>query len=392
MRYILGTFVDELRAIFSDKGVLFIFAAGLAIYSSYYPLPYSPEVVKELPVAAVDQDGSSLSRKLMQWVHATEEIKLSITAADEAEARQRVVNGEAEGYFVIPKGFENKILRGEQATVAVYADACYFLIYRQVYTGCYKAAATLSAGIEIKRFTAAGYGESHARNARDPVPLDSRPLFNPASGYATYVVPGVLILILQQTLLIGIGMLGGTRNEGFREVPEPPKGGRESYVAMLIGRGLAYFSIYILYPLFYLFFIFRIYDLPSCGDLATVMVFLVPNVLAVVYLGFSLSTLFRYREHSIPAMIYTSVPAVFLAGFAWPMEAVPIGLRQLALLLPSTTGVSGFLRLNQMGATLYDVRFEWFTQWALCALYFLLAWVCVQRRQSVQERPHADLP
>lgn len=392
MSYILRTLFDEYRAIFSDKGVLFIFVAGLAIYTAYYPLPYSPEVVKELPVVPVDQDGTSLSRKLMQWVNATEEIRLMDQTRDIAQARQQVLNGNAEGYFVIPNGFELDILRGEQTTVAVYADACYFLIYRQVYTGCYKAAATLSAGVEIKRLTATGYAETHAHSAREPIPLDSRPLFNPASGYATYVVPPVLILILQQTLLIGIGMLGGTRNEAFREAPTPPKGGRESYLALLIGRGFAYFSIYILYPLFYLFFIFRIYDLPSDGDLVTVIVFLVPFVLAVVYLGFSLSTLFRYREHSIPALIYTSVPAVFLAGFAWPIESVPIGLRQLALLLPSTTGVAGFLRLNQMGATLHDVRFEWFVLWGLCVFYFLLAWVCVQRRQPYQDRPHSYLP
>ncbi|HNR31060.1 MAG TPA: ABC transporter permease [Candidatus Hydrogenedentes bacterium] len=392
MRTLARACIDEYRAILSDRGVLFIFLAGLIIYTAYYPLPYSPEVVKELPVVPVDQDASTLSRKLLQWVDATEEVRLAASTRNVAEARRRVVNGEAAGFFVIPEGFERSVLRGEQATVALYADACYFLIYRQVHTGCYKAAATLSAGIEIKRFTAAGFGERHARAARDPLPLDSRPLFNPASGYATYVVPGVLMLILQQTLLIGIGMLGGTRNEAFRNAPVPPQGGKDSYVPLLLGRGFAYFSIYILYPLFYLFFIFPLYDLPRAGHTTAVMVFLVPYVLSIVYLGFALSTLFQYREHSIPALIYTSVPAVFLAGFAWPMEAVPTWLRHAALLLPSTSGVAGFLRLNQMGATLHEVRFEWFVLWALCGFYFLLSWVCVQRTQPFPERPHPDLP
>lgn len=392
MRYLLRSLRDEYRAIFSDKGVVLIFIAGLTIYTGFYPLPYSNEVLKELPVVPVDLDDSALSRKLMRWAEATEEVRLAHETRDLAEAKQHVLNGTASGIFVIPEGFERDILRGERATVAAYGDACYFLVYRQVITGLYKAAATLSAGIEIRRMTARGLGEEHAYAARDPVPLDSRPLFNPASGYATYVVPGVLLLILQQTLLIGIGMLGGTRNEAFREAPPPPKGARDSYTALLIGRGFAYFSLYILYPLFYLFVIFRIYDLPIRGELDTVMLFLVPYVLAIVYLGLALSALFRIREHSIPALICTSMPAVFLVGFAWPADAIPLWLRQLSLLLPSTTGVAGFLRLNQMGASLREVRFEWLWLWFLCALYFALAWLALHRRTPFRHRVHDHLP
>ncbi len=49
--------------------------------------------------------------------------------------------------------------------------------------------------------------------ARDPLPVVDRPLYNPAEGYASYIVPSILVLILQQTLLIGIGLLGGTARE-----------------------------------------------------------------------------------------------------------------------------------------------------------------------------------
>jgi len=390
MKYLIRVILDEYRAIFTDGGVLLIFVAGLAIYTMIYPLPYSPEVVKELPVVPVNMDHSSLSQKLLRWVEATEEIHLTQPAADMAEAQQWVLNGKAEGIVVIPDEFEKNILRGKQATVSVYGDARYFLIYRQVYTGVYKAAATLSAGVEIKRFTAAGLGEKHAMKARDPMPIDSRALFNPAGGYATYVVPGVLILILQQTLLIGIGMLGGTRHEGSLNAPAPAPGQKVSYLALLLGRGFAYFSIYIGYPLFYLFVVFRAYDLPRQGDLKLVMFFLVPYVLAVTYLGLAMNAILRSRELSIPALIFTSIPAVFMIGFAWPLEAIPWWLRNLGLLLPSTTGSAGFLRINQMGASLHEVQFEYWTLWALCGLYFLLAWLTMffyPADKKIQEAP-----
>jgi len=389
MRYLLRVIYEEYRAILKDSGVMLIFLAGLAIYTGIYPLPYSPEVLKEIPVVPVDHDHTALSRKLMRWVNATEEIRLVEPSGDMGEATDRVLNGEARGTFVIPKDFEHDVLRGKQAVVSVYADACYFLMYRQIATGVLKASATLSAGVEIRRYTAAGLGEGHAKLARDPLPVVSRALFNPAGGYATYVVPAVLILIMQQTLLIGIGMLGGTRNEDFTPPPPPPPGYSESPLAVLLGRGFVYFSIYIPYPLFYIYVIFRMYDLPSCGDISSVMIFLVPYVLAVTYLGLTLNAVLRSRELSIPALMFTSTPAVFLMGFAWPFESLPTWLRNVALLLPSTTGCAGFVRLNQMGASLHDVRREWFILWGLCGFYLALAWLTTKR---TPRRNTPDLP
>ena len=389
MRALLRIMGAEYRAIFRDKGVLLIFIAGLTIYTLYYPLPYSGEVLKELPVVPVDLDNSTLSRKLVRWADATEQVRLVHATHDMAEAQKRVLLGEAGGVFLIPAGFERDILRGERAAVSIYADASYFLIYRQILTGLYSATATLSAGIEIRRLTAAGYGEQHALAAREPIPLDNRPLFNPASGYATYIVPGVLVLIMQQTLLIGIGMLGGTRNE--RE-ERREYSGRESLLATLIGRGLVYFSIYIFYPLFYFLVVFPLFSLPWRGALTDVLFFLVPFVLAVVFLGLAISEFLRSRELAIPVYIVSSLPAVFLLGFAWPEESIPMWFRQIAQLLPSTSGVVGFIRLNQMEATLQEVRGEWFTLWGLCALYFTLAWVAMHQRGPAKARPHVELP
>ena len=385
MKTLLRVMMIEYRAIFSDSGVLLIFVAGLVLYSMFYPLPYSTEVVKDLPVIAVDQDNTPTSRKLMHWVEATEEIRFVRPTGDLGEAQQRVLGGEAEGIFVIPKEFERDILRGKQAVVSVYADACYFIIYRQIVTGVYKATATLSAGVEIRRFTAAGLGEKDAMHARDPLPVDTRALFNPAGGYGTYVVPGVLILILQQTLLIGIGMLGGSRNEARKKPDSAYHVIHASTFTTLLGRGLAYFSIYVFYPLFYVFVVFRIYHLPSQGNLGVIMLFIIPFVLAVTFLGLVITTFLHSRELSIPALLFTSMPAVFLIGFAWPSEAIPGWLRFFGQLLPSTAGCAGFLRINQMGASLYEVRYEWIMLWVLSALYFGIGWLimaCVSHRSK----------
>ncbi|MBX7258942.1 MAG: ABC transporter permease [Candidatus Hydrogenedentes bacterium] len=369
----------EYRTIFSDSGVFLILLAGLMIYTMVYPLPYSTEVMKEVPVIGVDQDHTALSRKLMRWADATEEVRIVKSTGDLAEAQQFVLMGEACGVFAIPEGFERDILRGEQAVVSSYAETTSFLTYRQVATGLYKATATLSAGVEVRRMTAAGFGEEHAKTARDPLPLVTRPLFNPAGGYGTYAVPGVLILIMQQTLLIAIGMLGGTRNEAYRTA------GRIRAVGFydVLARGVAFASIYYLYPLFYMTVVFRIFDLPNAGNVGEIMLFMLPFVLAVSFLGLTLSALFGYREVSIPALIFSSLPAVFLTGIVWPVEAIPTWLRHASFLLPSTMGCPGFVRLNQMGAGFREVQNEWTTLWLLAGLYVVLAWLTMRRVPDV---------
>jgi len=392
MKYLLRVLFLEYRAIFTNHGVMLIFIGGFLIYPLFYPYPYSKEVLKDIPVVPIDQDHSALSRKLLRWADATEEVRLLPQADDLPEAQAAVLEGKAQGIFLIPKGFEDKVLRGEQAFVSSYGNGCYFLIYRQLFSGLYRATATLSAGVEIRRMTAAGFGEMHARAARDPIPVVTRALFNPVGGYATYVVPAVLILVMQQTLLIGIGTLGGQRNEEFVSAPPLPPGQHESALALLVARTTAYFSIYMLYPVFYLAGTFRLYSLPYSTNLFPILLFLTPFMLAVTLFGMAFNMLFHARETSIPVLLFTSLLAVFLMGFAWPHEAIPSWLRAVSMLIPCTPGALGFIRMNQMGASLYEVQREWFILWGLCGFYGVLAWLGTMYRPERETRGPSRKP
>jgi ABC-2 type transport system permease protein len=222
--------------------------------------------------------------------------------------------------------------------------------------------------------------------ARDPLPLVSRPLFNPAEGYAAYIVPAVLVLILQQTLLVGIGLVGGTRRErlagGLLLVGRPFRaaghGGAEAPrgtgLATLTARAFAYYSLYLVHGLFYFGVVYRLYGFPDQADAWTLFRFGTPFLLSVVFLGLTLGAAFRSREMALQVLLFTSLPALFLSGFAWPTETLPAWLATFARAIPSTTAIPGFLRLTQMGASLPDVGEEWLTLWGLCGAYFVAAW------------------
>jgi len=367
---VLAALRDQAVRVFRDPGALLILVGAVVIYAFFYPIPYLPEVLKKVPIAVVDLDRSALSRRLIRMVDAHDLVSVARQVPDLAVAERLVREGDAGGILVIPEYFERDVRRGARVTVGAYLDASYFLVYRQVLTGLSEATGTLSAGIEIARLRAQGMSDAQARAARDPLPLVMRPLFNATEGYATYVVPAVLVLILQQTLLIGIGLLGGTE----RETGQGATGGAVRPLATVFGRAAFFVSLYAVHAAFYFGIVFRVFGFSQASRGWTLALFTAPFLLSVTLLGLAVGELFTRRETAIQTLLFTSLPAVFLASFSWPSEAMPGWLRAAAQVLPSTTGMAGILRITQMGASLAQVRTEWITLWGLSAAYLLLAW------------------
>lgn len=328
-----------------------------------------------------DQNQTAMSRQVTRRADASEQIAVAAVGGSMREGESLVRNATTRGALVIPVDFERSVLRGERAIIGVYGDASYFMLYNQVATGAAGAIGTLSAGVELRRLQASGLTAAAARVARDPLPLSVRPLYNPSGGYGNTNVPAVLILILQQTLLIGIGSLAGARRErrtaSADEVDAAPAPHR---VARLLGAAIAYVCIHFCHLLLFFAVVYRIYDLPQRGSMAVATLFLVPFLLAAAFLGLAISRLFLERESALQALLFSSLPALFISGFSFPAEAMPGWVRALAQLLPSTHGIDGALRVLQMGVSFGDVRPQWLALWGLTALYFFLALVTLRPR------------
>ena len=331
----------------------------------------------------VDRDHSSLSRTLVRMIDANEYVRVTMRLCDLEAAKEKVFKREVGGAVVIPEGFSRSLLRGGQARVAAYLDGSYFLVYRQTLTGLVETCGTMSAGIEIRRMEAAGAATAQAEAARDPLPLRAYALFNPAGGYASYVVPAVLVLLLQQSLLIGMGMRAGT----LREAGER-KSGNESHsgasaVPEVLGKAGAYMSIYLLHGVYIFLVLFRVYRFPQRADPFTLAMVIVPFLAACVFMGIAVTSFFRTREGSMLVLLCGSIPVLFMAGIAWPSQSMPLWLTWLSRAIPSTAGMDAFIRVNQMGASLYQVLDEVLLLWVLAGVYFITALVMSGARTPV---------
>ncbi len=366
--------LDEYKNIFKDSGVIMLFIIAVFVYPVLYSLAYDNELVKDVPVIVVDQSNSSMSRKLISMLDATFEVNVASKTNDFQEGITSFEKDEVHGVIFIPQDFEKKILSSQTATVSVYADAAFMIIYKQIMTAATYSIGTLSAGIEIMRRTAKGNQLEQAYKEINPLPIETYSLYNPRGGYATYLIPSLFLLILQQTLLVGIGLIGGTLKEK----------GTNNYIvklgtklggamAIVIGKSLAYFSIYAINALYVVVVIFRLFKFPMRGSYAEVLVFITPYIFGIIFMGITISTFFKKREHALMILVFTSIPFMFLSGVSWPVEAMPQWQVLLSYLIPSTHAVKGFIALTQRGAEFSDVFHYWLNSWGVVILYFILS-------------------
>lgn len=357
----------ELRRMFALKPVRSVLIGAALLYAVFYPQPYLNEALRDVPVVLVDLDRSTASRDFARRTEVTEGVTLVLTAADLATAERQVLARAAYGILVIPRDFERDLLHGRPAPVALYADASYFLLYQRISGAVTSVARAMGAEVETTRLIASGTDPAVASIAADPLAVISVPLFNPQAGYATYLLPAAFVLILQQLLLIGIGLLG--------TLPGHAVGGA---VSRVFGKLLASLTLQTVVLPAYLIGLPYLYGVPRLGALWPFFAVAVPFVLAVSALAMILAALCRTPIRVQLATATLGLPFFFIAGFSWPGEAMPPTLRLLADLVPSTTAIDAFVAVNQMGAPLADIQPQLYRLWGLAVAYILLALVAAR--------------
>lgn len=199
-------FLEELRDLFRDSGRLLIVVGAPLIYALIYSACYGSEVLHEVPVGVVDEDHSAASRRLIRLVEAGEEVRVATRSSDLMEAERELFRRQIYGIIYIPRGYERALLSGEQGVVALYLDASNFLIYKQNLQESVASLLYTAASVEGARLLTEEISPDDVKARVEPVAYTEHTLYNPRLGYGSFLMPGVVILILQQTLLIGIGM------------------------------------------------------------------------------------------------------------------------------------------------------------------------------------------
>lgn len=378
---------QELKAVFKDQGVLIFFLLVPLAYPLVYAFIYTNEVVREVPTAVIDNSNTALSREFIRSVDASADVHIQSHCADMEEGKALLKETKVYGIIYIPESFSKDISSGKQTTVSVYCDMSGMLYYKALVLASTNASLALNKQIQIKRLGNTTERQDEISTA--PIEYEDISLFNPQDGFASFLIPAVLILIIQQTLLLGIGLSAGTARESnrFRDLV-PISRQYQGTLRIVGGKSLAYFLIYVLITAYVLCLVPKMFSLVQIAQPATLLAFAVPYILACIFFAMTCSIFIHRRESCMMIYVFTSVPLLFISGISWPGAAVPTFWKIFSYLFPSTFGINGFVRINNMGATLPEVLFEYKALWIQTLVYFFTTCM-VYRRQIILSRRHA---
>ena len=340
-----------------------------------------------MPVAVIDNSNTALSRQFIRTVDASADVHIQSHCADMEEGKNLLKETRVYGILYIPESFSKDIASGKQTTVSIYCDMSGLLYYKSMLLA--NTAVSLDMNKDIKITRSGNTTERQDEITAYPIEYEEISIFNPTTGFAAFLIPAVLVLIIQQTLLLGIGLAAGTAREHnrFKDLV-PINRHYNGTLRIVLGKGLSYFMVYILVSFYVLFVVPRLFSLNQIGQPESLVLFVAPYLAACIFFAMTASIAIRNRETCMLIFVFTSVPLLFISGISWPGAAIPPFWKYVSYLFPSTFGINGFVKINNMGATLSEVAFEYKALWIQAGIYFITTCL-VYRRQIMMSRKHA---
>lgn len=361
---------EEMKMTFKDAGVLIFFILVPLLYPLLYSWIYNNEVVREVPVAVVDMSRSAESREFIRLCNSSPDVDVAYYCNNLEEARELVGHQKVHGALYFPSDFAARINRGEQTQVSVYCDMSLMLTYKAIYMTAQGVSSQMNSHIQIHNSNS--FTERDEEITTKPLDFDEVQIFNTTGGYGNAILPAVLILIIQQTLLLGIGLSAGTARENNKFGFLVPVSRHYNGIFRIVaGKGLCYFMVFAVMSAYLTLFVPKLFGFTSLVQASTLFGLMLPYLLSCIFFGMTISCLIRYRENVMLIVVFTSLIFLFMTGVSWPLSSIPPFWQGVAWLFPSTFGVRGFLRISSMGATLADIKPEYEALWLQVIVYFL---------------------
>ncbi|MCD8388145.1 MAG: ABC transporter permease [Bacteroidales bacterium] len=365
-------FRQEWKVMLTDPGLILFFVALPLMYPIVYTLIYNPEQVRKIEVAVVDDCRSQESRELVRQASASPAFALYGYASNMSEAKDWWAEQKVYAILHIPYDYGKKINQMEQAHATMYTDMSLLLRYRALMSAMSSIQMKLASDITTERIQALG---AESLGVGMPVQTVSHFLGDTQQGFASFVIPGIVVLIMQQSLILGVGLLGGTARERRRKnFGYDPLGVNDAgALAQVWGKALAYTIFYIPVAIYILHYVPEFFHLPHYGNPVDYLLLMFPLLLASAFLGQLAVIMIWEREFVFLVVVFTSLIFLFLSGLTWPRYSMSPFWLTIGDFVPATWGIEGFIRINSNAATLAENARCYIALWLQVLVYSFLA-------------------
>ena len=369
---LLMVWFDEFRSVISDSAVILLFFIAPLFYPIVYGLIYYNEVATEAKMCVVDLCNSPESRKFRRLCDASHDVEIVATCANMEEARELLREKKAYSIMLFPRDFSRNIALKEKAYVQLFTDMSSLLYYKCFLLTATEVSLEMGKDIQIQRMENVTAREEEI--GTQPILYEDAALFNPKSGFNSFLLPAFLMLLIQQTMIIGISVLAGDAFDKKRlHRMGPIMRHKRGTFRVVGGKALCYLMIYMVMSVYLLFLVPKIFNLPQIGNPMDILSLMLPYILAAAFFGMTLSVFVKEKESAYVLLVFTSLIFLFISGISWPGSAVPYFWKLVSYTIPSTLGIQGFVKINSTGATIPDIAFEYRGLLIQICIYFITA-------------------
>lgn len=328
---------------------------------------YEEGAIENVPIAVLDLDHSDLSRKVINNIEASPRLNIIKFLNSNDNIDDIFINHrDVKGFYVIPKGFQKNIFRGEQEKLVVYTNSSNIIYGNLIYKEAASFINTMSAGINLNTFKLQGIPHEKAVKMVMPIKVITKPLFNSYYNYLYYLIPGLTTVLLQMIvfLLAARSINSEYTNDTFIELLRLTKG---SIFKIISGKFLTYTLLGFIVAIFIFSVVHPLLGIPASENtvpfLGVVLVFVMANAM----LGIMISTIFKNEAIAMDVSFVYNSPAFVFSGFTFPMMAMPEFSAWYAQLIPYTHFLNAFLKGMEM-----NTPFPYLAQPTINLLLFVL--------------------
>ncbi len=367
-------FIKEAKIVAGDHSILLTVIIAPLLYAFFLGSVYLMKDEAKVKFGVVDMDKTETSRTLIRLLSANEKIDLINEADDFGKATERVFALETNGFLFIPHNFEKNLKRMKGADIPLFLNTTKFLPSNDINKAVTKTFLTAGAGIRLRYYQAKkGMTSEEAFTQIMPLKPDVRMLYNPTANYGDFLLPGLFLLILHQTLLIGLGesVVISKSKERLKKWFEQSDGNVHK---MIFGKSLFYIVLFVSTAIFFFSVIFRVFDIQFAGEPFAIGVLTFLFIVSVINYAFFFASFFNTQTGLMEVFAFTTYPIFLTTGYSWPLQALPPLFRALADFIPLTPYFRAMLKLTQMNAETTYVLPDIFHLALLAIFSYLLAY------------------
>ncbi|QUG74199.1 ABC transporter permease [Erwinia sp. E602] len=338
---------------------------------------YLHGTVWDLPVAVVDQDHSPASRMLIRQLNATPKMT-AVIYPGLPEAQRDLGLRKVFAVLVLPQDLEKKMLAGNAVSLPVFGDATNRMANGQIQVDVLAAWQQVLGHYNRALMQQQGFSARQAAVVLTPFIGQTQDLFNPGISFAAIVFPGLLVMMMQHTLLIASVRVNIT----LRSQGQPP-------LAVTLGALSALIPVWLFLSLVLFGLWPWLLGYRQTATLPELLLLTLPFQLAVLGLGKLVTECLHRIEHIYLSLSFITTPVYYLSGTLWPVQSMPDWVRGFAMMLPSTWGTRMIAGVNQMGLPLREVSGDVMMLLLLGAGYALLGLLIARLRNPRRRRKTA---